>query len=117
EEPIPSFLTSLGVSVTITDQAPANAERQGWMQTDQFTGSLDSVFRGDLVDRLTFNELAELRYVDMNAIDNDISGYDFCWSICAYEHLGSIKKGQDFVVNAMKVLKPGGIAVHTTEFN
>jgi len=117
EEPIPSFLASLGVSVTITDQDSDTAKKQGWAQTGQFTETLDSAFREDLVDRSAFDKLATLRYVDMNAIDDDLSGYDFCWSICAYEHLGSISKGQDFVVNAMKVLKPGGIAVHTTEFN
>ena len=34
-----------------------------------------------------------------------------------FEHLGSIDKGLAFVENAMATLKPGGIAVHTTEFN
>ena len=54
---------------------------------------------------------------DMNAIPADLAGYDFCWSICALEHLGSIEKGLAFVENALAVLKPGGLAVHTTEFN
>ena len=117
EEPIPSLLASLGVEVTITDQNSDTAKKQGWAQTSQFTETLDSAFREELVDRETFNRLANLRYVDMNAIDNDLSDYDFCWSICAFEHLGSITKGQKFVTNAMQVLKPGGIAVHTTEFN
>ena len=33
------------------------------------------------------------------------------------EHLGSIEAGFDFVIKSMKCLSPGGIAVHTTEFN
>jgi hypothetical protein len=43
--------------------------------------------------------------------------YDFLWSSCALEHLGSLDAGLDFVVNAMDLLKPGGTAIHTTEFN
>ena len=59
----------------------------------------------------------KLRSVDMNSIPDDIEGYDFTWSACAFEHLGSIDKGLEFVKNSLKCLKPGGIAVHTTEFN
>jgi Methyltransferase domain len=43
--------------------------------------------------------------------------FDFIWSSCAFEHLGTLQTGLDFVVEAMSLLKPGGIAVHTTEFN
>jgi SAM-dependent methyltransferase len=53
----------------------------------------------------------------MNAIPHTLGGYDFCWSVCALEHLGSIRQGLDFIENSLNVLRPGGIAVHTTEFN
>lgn len=43
--------------------------------------------------------------------------FDFIWSACALEHLGSIEHGIKFILNSMKCLKKGGIAVHTTEFN
>jgi hypothetical protein len=33
------------------------------------------------------------------------------------EHLGSLAAGLDFVVAALGLLRPGGVAVHTTEFN
>lgn len=117
QEPIPSILARQGVEVTITDQDPSTAEQGGWVSTDQHLGSLEHAFHADLVDREKFDRLITIRFVDMNAIDPGLSGYDFCWSTCAFEHLGSIKAGQDFVVNAMSVLKPGGIAVHTTELN
>lgn len=117
QEPIPSVLANRGVEVTITDQDPGTAEQGGWISTDQHLGSLDQAFHEDLVDRATFDRMVTIKYVDMNAIDKDLRSYDFCWSTCAFEHLGSIKAGQDFVVNAMAVLKPGGIAVHTTELN
>ena len=53
---------------------------------------------------------------------NDLSRFepesmDFIWSSCAMEHLGTLEKGLAFVENAMNILKVGGVACHTTEFN
>ncbi len=53
----------------------------------------------------------------MNDIPGDLEGFDFNWSSCSFEHLGSIEKGINFLMNQLKTLKPGGWAVHTTEFN
>lgn len=54
----------------------------------------------------------------MNAIPADLQGkYDFCWSTCSLEHLGSIANGLNFIEESLKTLKPGGVAVHTTEWN
>lgn len=117
EEAIPSYLASKGVRVTITDLAPDHMAAAGWADTAQHTATLDQAYRDYLVDRATFERNAELRYVDMNAIPEDLSDYDFCWSICAFEHLGSIRQGMDFVENTMATLRPGGVSVHTTEFN
>ena len=64
-----------------------------------------------------FRRAVRYRSVDMNAIPDDLADFDFCWSSCAYEHLGSLEHGLAFVRNSMKVLRPGGVAVHTTEFN
>jgi len=33
------------------------------------------------------------------------------------EHLGSIAEGEKFVFESLKRLQPGGIAIHTTEYN
>jgi hypothetical protein len=52
----------------------------------------------------------------MNAIPDDLRGFDFTWSSCALEHLGSLGAGMDFVVRQMDCLRPGGTAVHTTEY-
>ena len=54
---------------------------------------------------------------DMNAIPDDLTGFDFVWSSCALEHLGSLDRGMAFVLRAMRCLVRGGMAVHTTEFN
>jgi hypothetical protein len=53
----------------------------------------------------------------MNNIPPELTGFDFCWSSCAFEHLGSIEKGLTFVEKSIDCLKPGGWAIHTTEYN
>ncbi len=116
-EPIPSYLTSKGVEVTITDLPPNSEEYKKWHDTEQHTTNIKKSHHSGLVDSDTFERLAALRYVDMNDIPQDITGYDFCWSICALEHVGSIKKGLDFIENSLNTLVPGGVAVHTTEYN
>ena len=117
QEPIPSLVARYGVELTVTDQEPSTAENGGWVSTDQHLGSLDQAFHPDLINRDAFDRQVTIKFVDMNAIAQDLQDYDFCWSTCAFEHLGSIAAGQDFVVKAMRVLKPGGIAIHTTEMN
>jgi SAM-dependent methyltransferase len=117
EEPIPSYLAARGVSVLATDLAPDRVVAQGWAQAGQHAGSLDRLFYPELIDRAQFEDLVQLKFVDMTAIPADLSGYDFCWSICSLEHLGSIAAGLDFIENSLRVLKPGGTAIHTTEYN
>ncbi|ATU71549.1 hypothetical protein CFR78_12965 [Komagataeibacter rhaeticus] len=117
EEPIPSLLARHGVKVTATDLDPERSSKKGWIRSGEHAGSLDKVFKPDIIDRETFDRLVEHRFVDMNAIPPDIRGYDFCWSMCALEHLGNLQKGLDFVENALACIRPGGVAVHTTEFN
>jgi 2-polyprenyl-3-methyl-5-hydroxy-6-metoxy-1,4-benzoquinol methylase len=55
--------------------------------------------------------------VDMRTIPDSYRGFDFTWSACSMDHLGSIDAGLQFVVDSLAVLRPGGIAVHTTELN
>ncbi|WP_333573269.1 methyltransferase domain-containing protein [Sphingomonas sp.] len=116
-EPLPSYFASRGIEVTMTDMEPDRAQAAGWATTSQHTASLELAFHAHLVDRATFDDKVSLRYVDMNAIPADLQDYDFCWSVCALEHLGSIQKGLEFIRNSLKVLKVGGVSVHTTEFN
>src|SRR5262249_11068410 len=53
---------------------------------------------------------------DMRSIDVQGRMFDFTWSSCAVEHLGSISYGTKFLTDQARLLKPGGIAVHTVEF-
>ncbi len=117
EEPLASYMASRGVHATVTDLSIEDASAEGWKQTGQHLTALESAYKAHLVTREVFDALVSHRVVDMNAIPPDLTDFDFCWSVCALEHLGSIGKAMDFVVNAMATLKPGGVAVHTTEFN
>jgi hypothetical protein len=105
------------VEIAATDAAPEQAQSSAWIDTNQHSTHVDSLFMPHLVDRMTFDRNVALRYVDMNAIPADLQGYDFCWSICALEHLGSIANGLAFIRNSLNTLRPGGLAIHTTEFN
>jgi hypothetical protein len=116
-EPLPSYLASKGVKVTVTDLPPDDSRVKGWVNTAQHTTFLDRAFHADLVERGAFEENVELRFVDMNNIPSDLLGFDFCWSICALEHVGSIQQGLAFIENSLDTLRPGGVSVHTTEFN
>jgi SAM-dependent methyltransferase len=117
EEPLPSLMASEGVDVVVTDLPPDDARARAWRDTGQHADSRERSFRADLATREAFDAHVQLRYVDMNAIPGDLRGFDFCWSICALEHLGSIANGLRFIERSLDCLRPGGLAVHTTEFN
>jgi 2-polyprenyl-3-methyl-5-hydroxy-6-metoxy-1,4-benzoquinol methylase len=116
-EALPSYFAAQGISVVATDQAPQSAAEAGWVHTGQHATAIEQCFMPHLVDRARFDRNVAMRYVDMNDIPDDLTDFDFCWSICALEHLGSIDHGLRFIENSLKTLHPGGLAVHTTEFN
>lgn len=117
EEPLTALFAAHGIEVTATDLEPERAFEKGWTETDQHAHSKDMLNARGICDPQAFHRLVNFRHTDMNAIDADLQGYDFCWSACALEHLGSIKHGLKFIENSLDCLKPGGIAVHTTELN
>ncbi|MCP5397088.1 MAG: class I SAM-dependent methyltransferase [Sphingomonadaceae bacterium] len=117
-EPLAAIFADRGVSVLATDLEPEEAMGKGWVSTDQHAQSKQALNDRNICDPARFDEMVDFRFMDMNAIDPGLSGqFDFVWSACAFEHLGSIMHGLEFVVNSVKCLKPGGVAVHTTEFN
>ena len=116
-EPLPSYFASQGAAVTVTDLPTEEARARGWAATNQHAASLEQAWQPNLVARDAFDRLVDFRYVDMNDIPPELADYDFCWSICALEHLGSIERGLNFITNALRTLRAGGMAIHTTEFN
>ncbi len=116
-EPLPSTLARAGVAVVASD-APGSSEANAlWAQSAQWSQSLEELWHPELVDRATFFGNVQFRPVDMNVIAADLRDFDFCWSACCLEHLGSIRQGLDFLRNCLTTVRPGGVSVHTTEFN
>lgn len=118
EEPLPSLFAKYGARILATDLDPTRAEAQGWIKTNQHLQSFKQLRRADICPDNSRLATIEGMYLDMNAIPADLKGqFDFCWSICSLEHLGNISNGLKFIENSLDVLKPGGVSVHTMEFN
>jgi 2-polyprenyl-3-methyl-5-hydroxy-6-metoxy-1,4-benzoquinol methylase len=117
QESLPSYFAGHDMTIVATDQPPKSAAAAGWVHTGQHTTAIEQCFMPHLVDRARFDRNVAMRFVDMNDIPDDLTDFDFCWSICALEHLGSIDRGLAFIENSLKTLRPGGLSVHTTEFN
>jgi SAM-dependent methyltransferase len=117
-EPLPALFASFGVQIVATDHSYESAEQAGWVKSSEHSTDLSSLNARGICTDAMFRQLVRFAEVDMNALPAHLAGqFDFCWSSCALEHLGSLKHGIEFVKNSLDVLKPGGIAVHTTEFN
>lgn len=118
EEPLPSLFVKYGASVLATDLDQERAAQAGWVDTSQHAAAIEAVRRRNICDDEAALARITFRTADMNDIPSDLFGqFDFCWSACALEHLGTIKKGLDFIENSLQLLRPGGVAVHTTEWN
>lgn len=116
-EPLSAFFASQDVKVTATDLMFEGAVDLGWTDTNQHAAGKEALRKPGVCPDDLFDRNVEFRECDMNAVPEDLTGYDFCWSACALEHLGSIEKGLAFIERSIQCLKPGGWAVHTTEFN
>lgn len=117
-EPLASVFAARGASIVATDLEPERAQQSGWVHTAQHAANKQALNARGLCDEGQFDKLVDFRFMDMNELDGDLAGgFDFCWSACALEHLGSIQHGLDFIVNSVECLRPGGVAVHTTELN
>ncbi len=116
-EPLPAAFAARGVEVLATDQA-ATAEADAWRTTGQHAASLDVLYRPELIERPAFDRRVRFRPVDMRDLQLPWNErFDFLWSSCSIEHLGGLVAGMEFVEQSAQLLKPGGWAMHTTEFN
>lgn len=113
-EPMPAVLASHGIEVLATDQGWESGSE--WATNNELMGKdLSGLSRPHLLDDARLAELVRIREVDMNAVPDDIGRFDIVWSSCVIEHLGSPARGMDFVLESVDLLRPGGIAIHTTE--
>lgn len=116
-EPLVAAMAARGVAVTATDLSPEDARAQYWTASGEHASGLAMLNERGLCPPDAFARLVRYEAADMRAIDGRHAGYDFVWSSCAFEHLGSLDAGIGFVIAALGALRPGGIAVHTTEHN
>ena len=114
-EPIVPALAAHGVTVVATDQPSAQAG--AWSTSGQHASELDAIRRPAVCPDDRFTQLVSFEPVDMTAIPRFLHNFDGLWSSCCFEHLGTPDAGFDFVMAAMECLRPGGVAVHTTEFD
>jgi hypothetical protein len=112
QEPLPSIFAGHGVSVLASDMP----DGEYWEETGQH--ATNALFVSGHVSRQEFDRLVEFQPIDMTNITSlPDEQADFVWSSCAIEHVGSLDLASRFVVDSMRLLKPGGVAVHTTEIN
>jgi len=117
KEPLPALFANFGCKIVATDAPPSETIIELWEKTGQFARSLEDLNVRGIAPKEVFERNVSFQAVDMNSIPSDLMDFDFIWSTSALEHLGSLSKAIQFLVNSSRCLKPGGVAVHTTEFN
>lgn len=115
-EPLPALFAHHGCEILATDIFPEIGIEKGW-NNGQLCFGVEQLNQRGLCNEEIFKQKVTYMPVDMNQIPVTITGYDFNWSSCSFEHLGSIEMGCLFLKNQLNTLKPGGWAVHTTEYN
>lgn len=115
EEPLPALMAAQGVDVLATDGPSDVADL--WNTSNQYASELKNLWKEDVISWDDMQARVKFEVADMRAIPAKLRDFDFVWSSCSLEHLGGLRQGMDFVKESIKCLRPGGIAVHTTEFN
>jgi hypothetical protein len=116
-EKLPSFFAARGCRITATDLPSDDERNRPWAASGQWVGNLEALNEAGLCPEAAFRDHVAYQPVDMNHIPADLGGYDFTWSTCSFEHCGNLDLGLRFLERQMDCLRPGGLAVHTTEFN
>jgi len=114
-ESLPAYFASRGMTVIATDQAPSK-DAECWEHGAQLCHGKEDLYR-NWCPRTIFDRNVTFRHADMREVPQDLGAFDFIWSSSSLEHLGSLEAGLTFLIESSKLLKPGGIAAHTTEFN
>jgi hypothetical protein len=117
QERLPAVFAKHQAEVLATDQDYTTDQASKWSEHELATG-LKSLNKIAICPPEVFTERVSYRSVDMTHIPKDLNDtYDFLWSNCSLGHLGSITAGLNFIIQSLDCLKPGGVAVHTTEVN
>lgn len=119
QEPLPALFAKYGVEVLATDLDMNDAHANGWLATGQNAGNnIMSLNQAGICSEKNFRRLVRFQTMNMNDIPRDLDGqFDFNWSACSVEHIGGLEKSMRFLIDNLRTLKSGGIAIHTSEFN
>jgi SAM-dependent methyltransferase len=115
KEPLAALFAKNGCKILATDQSLEKSKM--WIEANQHCSRLEDLNTKGICDPQTFKDNVNFMFLDMNYIPSHLKNFDFCWSSGSFEHIGSSRLGKQFVYNAMNCLKPGGVAVHTSEYN
>lgn len=117
-EPLASCFANFVDGLLITDAPPHIIEGKGWSDTNQHTANLEQAKHEWLATKERMDKVMSFEFADMNNIPPTFfDRFNFVWSSCALEHLGSKRQGLYFIAQSARCLKPGGIAVHTIEYD
>lgn len=122
-EPLACLFGSLGARILATDLPVEDVHSALWTPTDkdgrnQHAAQKEALWREGICPKEVFDTNITFSPVDMTAIPESYNGqFDFVWSSSSLEHLGTIAAGQKFLHDTLKCLRPGGLSIHTTEFN
>lgn len=115
-EPLPAVMAKYGCKVLATEINIEKKNEKGWVKGRDIETQIKELNSKGICNHEKFNQLVSFKDVDMNKIPSDLSDFDFTWSCCSLEHLGNMELCTDFIFNSLDCLKPGGVAIHTTEF-
>jgi 2-polyprenyl-3-methyl-5-hydroxy-6-metoxy-1,4-benzoquinol methylase len=118
-EPLPALFASCGCEILATDLDLTEANAKKWVDSNQNTmNKAENLNNRAICPSAQFRELVKFQPINMNDIPKELYGqFDFNWSACAVEHIGGMEKSISFLIDNLKTLKSGGVAVHTSEFN
>ena len=102
-EPLVALFASMSCDVVATDQPERGRCRRAG-PTRRSSGPAASPGSTRTACARTTCSRPHVRYreVDMNALPRNLRNFDFTWSSCALEHLGSLQAGADFVLAQMR---------------
>ena len=116
-EPIAAYAASRQVQVVATDLPMTEPRAEEWQATGEHSRQFEDLNPEGICPSDEFARNVSFREVDMRAVPDDLTAFDFNWSSCAMEHLGSLEAGVEFFERQIATLRPGGVGVHTTEYN
>lgn len=117
DTPLPAVLAAHGVAVLATQADPARARALGPAALGWPAEAAPELNSRQICPDHALQRLVTVGVIDPGATAPPGDGFDFCWSGGLCEHLGSIRAGLDFIEQAMAWIRPGGWAVHITEYN